>query len=175
MKKNLIALALAAALPLSANAAERSYSYVEGFYTDAGDSIDGFGVRGSIQFADTAFYALGDFRNYSGRGGDADLWELGLGYALNISDNLDLIAEGAYVDLEWLDGYRLSTGLRGNFTPDLEGVLKANYRNIEGAEDGDFTGTAGLQYRFSPTWGVTGEVEFGEGDQLWLLGVRASF
>ena len=175
MKNTLIALALAAALPLSANAAERGYSYVEGFYTDAGNSIDGFGARGSVQFADTSFYALGDFRNYSGRGGNADLWELGLGYALNLSDNLDLIAEGAYVDLESLDGYRLSTGLRGNFTPNIEGVLKANYRNIDGAEDGDFTGTAGLQYRFSPTWGVTGEVEFGQGDQIYLVGVRASF
>ncbi len=174
MKKTLFAIALAAALPLSANAAERSYTYVEGLYTDAGNSVDGFGVRGSVEFAETGFYALGDYRNFSGPGGDADLWELGLGYALNLSDNLDLIAEGAYVDVESFDGYRLSTGLRGNFTENFEGLAKVNYRNIEGG-DGDFTGTVGAQYRFSPTWGVTGEVEFDDGDEVFLVGLRASF
>lgn len=174
MKKTLLATALVALLPLSANAAERSYTYAEGFYTDAGNSIDGFGVRGSVEFADTGFYALGDYRNFSSRGGDADLWELGLGYALNLSDNLDLIAEGAYVDLESLDGYRVSTGLRGNFTENFEGLAKVNYRNIEGG-DGDFTGTIGAQYAFSPTWGVTGEVEFDDGDEIFLVGLRASF
>jgi hypothetical protein len=175
MKKTLIALALVAMLPLSANAAERSYTYVEGTYNNIDSDIDGFGVRGSVEFADSGFYALGDYRNYSERGADVDTWELGLGYALGLSDNLDLIAEAAHADYEVVDGYRVSTGLRGNFSENFEGLAKVNYRNIEGG-DGDFTGTLGMQYKFSPTWGVTGEVEFDNDDgEIYTVGLRASF
>jgi hypothetical protein len=174
MKKTLIALALVAMLPLSANAAERSYTYVEGTYNNIDSDIDGFGVRGSVEFADTGFYALGDYRNYSERGADVDTWELGLGYALGLSDNLDLIAEAAHADYEVVDGYRVSTGLRGNFSENFEGLAKVNYRNIEGG-DGDFTGTLGMQYKFSPTWGVTGEVEFDDSAEIYTVGLRASF
>ena len=92
MKKTLIALALVAMLPLSANAAERSYTYVEGTYNNADSDIDGFGVRGSVEFADTGLYALGNYQNFSERGADADFWELGLGYALNLSDNVEFIS-----------------------------------------------------------------------------------
>jgi len=177
MKKTLIALALVAALPLSANAAERSYTYVEGTYNNIDSDVDGFGVRGSVEFADSGFYALGDYRNYSERGADIDTWELGLGYALNLSDNLDLVAEAAHTDYEVVDGYRLSTGLRGNFTENFEYLGKVNYRNLDVAGDSDdFTYTAGLQYKFSPTWGLTGEVEFdGDSAEIYTVGLRASF
>jgi opacity protein-like surface antigen len=175
MKKTLIALTLAAVLPLSAQAAERSYTYVEGTYNNLDGDIDGFGLRGSVEFADSGFYALGQYQNFSERGFDADFFELGLGYALNLSDNVDLIAEAAHVDFDIADGYRVSAGVRGNFTENLEGLFKANYRNVDGFGDGDFTGTAGLQYKFSPTWGVTGEVEFDDGGESYLLGLRASF
>lgn len=174
MKKTLIALALVAVLPLSANAAERSYTFVEGNYNNLDGDFDGFGVRGAVEFADSGFYALGQYQNYSEGGADADFWELGLGYALGLSDNLDLIAEAAHTDLDLVDGYRVSTGLRGNFSENFEGLAKVNYRNIEGS-DGDFTGTLGMQYKFSPTWGVTGEVEFDNGGEIYTLGLRASF
>ena len=174
MKKTLIAIALAAVLPLSANAAERSYTYVEGTYNNIDGDIDGFGLRGSYAFGDTGFYGLGDWRIYSESGADVDTWELGVGYALNLSDNLDLIAEAAHGDYEVVNGYRVSTGLRGNFTENFEGLAKVNYRDIDGG-DGDFTGTLGLQYKFSPTWGVTGDVEFDDSAEIYSLGLRASF
>lgn len=175
MKKTLIALALVAMLPLSANAAERSYTYVEGTYNNADNDIDGFGVRGSVEFADTGLYALGNYQNFSERGADADFWELGLGYALNLSDNVDLIAEAAHTDLDIVDGYRVSAGVRGNFTENFEYLGKVNYRDVDVFGD-DFTYTAGLQYKFSPTWGVTGEVEFDNADgEIYTVGLRASF
>lgn len=175
MKKTLIAIVLAAALPLSAQAAERSYTYVEGTYNNLDSDIDGFGVRGSVEFADSGFYALGQYQNFSEGAGDADFWELGLGYALGLSDQVDLIAEAAHTDLDIVDGYRVSAGVRGSFTDNLEGLLKANYRDVDAFGD-DFTYTAGLQYRFSPTWGVTGEVEFdGEDGEIYTVGLRASF
>lgn len=182
MKKTLIAIALAAVLPLSANAAERSYTYVEGSYNNLESDVDGFGVRGSVEFADSGFYALGDFRNYSDGGFDLDTWELGLGYALNLSDNVDLIAEAAHTDFDVIDGYRVSAGVRGNFTENFEYLGKVNYREVDANVGGlsfgadDFSYTAGLQYKFSPTWGVTGEVEFdGDDGELYTVGLRASF
>lgn len=177
MKKTLIALALVAILPLSANAAERSYTFVEGTYNSVDGDADGFGVRGSVEFADTGFYALGDFRNYSDSAFDLDTWELGLGYALEFSDNVDLIAELAHTDFDVVDGYRLSAGARGNFTESFEYLAKVNYRNLDTRGDSDdFTYTAGLQYKFSPTWGVTGEVEFdGDDGEIYTVGLRASF
>lgn len=174
MKKTLIALTLAAVLPLSAQAAERSYTYVEGTYNNLDGDVDGFGLRGSVEFADTGFYGLGEWRIYSEGGSDVDTWELGLGYALNLSDNLDLITEATRADYEVVKGYRVSTGLRGNFSDDFEGLAKVNFRDFDGT-DGDFTGTLGLQYKFSPTWGVTGEVEFDDGGEIYTLGLRASF
>ena len=174
MKKTLFAIALAAALPLSAQAAERSYTYVEGTYNNISGDIDGFGARGSVAFADSGFYALGQYQNFSENGGDADFWELGLGYAMNLSDNVDLIAEVAHTDLDVVDGYRVSAGFRGNFTENLEGLFKANYRDVDVLGD-DFTATAGLQYKFNPTWGLTGEVEFDDSDEIYTVGVRASF
>ena len=175
MKKTLIALALVAMLPLSANAAERSYTYVEGTYNNIDSDIDGFGVRGAVEFADSGFYALGNYQNFSEGGADADFWELGLGYALDLSDNVDLIAEAAHTDLDIVDGYRVSAGVRGNFTENFEYLGKVNYRDVDVLGD-DFTYTAGLQYKFSPTWGVTGEVEFGDSDsEIYTVGLRASF
>ena len=174
-KTTLIALALAAVLPLSANAAERSYTFVEGTYNDIEGDVDGFGARGSVEFADSGFYALGNYQNFSESGVDVDFWELGLGYALNLSDNVDLIAEAAHTDLDIVDGYRVSAGVRGNFTESFEYLGKVNYRDVDVIGD-DFSYTAGLQYKFSPTWGVTGEVEFdGEDGEIYTVGLRASF
>ena len=178
MRTTLIALALAAALPLSAQAADRSYTYVEGTYStidpDGGDNVDGFGLRGSVAFADTGFYGLGSWQNYSENGLDADPWELGLGYAHGLTDHVDLITEAAYADADGENGYRVSTGLRGNFTSNLEGLAKVNYRDYDNT-DGDFTGTVGLQYAFNKTWGVTGEIEFDDSARIYTVGLRASF
>ena len=40
---------------------------------------------------------------------------------------------------------------------------------------GDFSGTVGMQYKFSQTWGVTGEAEFGDNGESYVVGLRASF
>ncbi|WP_460890968.1 hypothetical protein, partial [Ramlibacter alkalitolerans] len=65
----------------------------------------------------------------------------------------------------------------GNFTENFEYLGKVNYRNLDVRGDSDdFTYTAGLQYKFSPTWGLTGEVEFdGDNGVIYTVGLRASF
>ena len=182
MKRSLIALALVALLPLSAQADDKlSYSYVEGNYVNVDGDADGYGVRGSIEFGESNFYGFGSYNmvEVDDVNVDIDFTDIGLGYAHEISPNADLISEIAYVnaDVDGLgsaDGYRASVGIRGSFSDKFEGLVKANY--VDGSNvDGDFSGTVGAQYKFTQTWGMTGEVEFGDGGETYLVGLRASF
>lgn len=188
MKRSLIALALVAILPFAAQADDKlSYTYVEGNYInaqgDGGADADGFGVRGAFEFGESGFYGLAGYNQIEvdNTNIDVDNYEIGIGYGHDLSDNLDLISELAYVNSDIdlpgvgsIDGYRASVGLRGSFTDKFEGLIKANY--IDGSDfDGDFSGTVGAQYKFTQTWGVTGEVEFGDGGETYLVGLRASF
>ena len=186
MKRSLIALSLAALLPLSAQADDKlSYTYVEGGYinidADGGVGADGFGVRGSFEFGDSGFYGFGHYNQVEidDINVDLDNTEIGLGYAHGISNNADLISELAWnnVDVDGagsIDGYRASVGVRGSFSENFEGLIKANYLDGDNA-DGDFTATLGAQYKFTQTWGITGEVEFGDGGETYMIGLRASF
>ncbi len=182
MKRSLIALALVAMLPLAAQADDNlSYTYVDAGYVNIDGDADGFGVRGSFEFGDSGFYGLAGYNQVEvdGIGIDIDNFEVGFGYAHGLTDRMDLIAEVAYLntDVQYfgdLDGYRTSIGLRGSFTENFEGLVKANY--IDGSDfDGDFSGTVGAQYKFNQTWGLVGEVEFNDNAETYLVGVRASF
>lgn len=180
MKRTLFALVLAAALPMSAQAAERSYSYVELDYVNADGDADGLGLRGAVNFGDSNFYGLAGYSTYEidNTNVDVDFYEIGAGYHHGLNDNVDLIAEVAYQNAEVfgvdVDGYRASAGFRGNFSDNFEGLAKLNY--VDGSDfDGDFSGTIGAQYKFGTVWGLTGEVEFADGGETYLVGVRASF
>ena len=185
MKRSLIALALVALLPLSAHADDKlSYTYVEGDYisTDADGGLDGdgFGLRGSYEFGESGFYGFAGYSqvDIDGTSISADTTDFGFGYGHAISDNADLIAEIAHsrsdIEIAKIDGFRTSVGVRGSFTDNLEGSLKANY--YDGSDfSGDFSGTVGMQYKFTQTWGVTGEAEFGDNGETYTVGLRASF
>lgn len=189
MKKTLLALAFAAALPLSAQAAEPakglSYTYVEGDYIDV-DNGNGWGLRGSFDFGTTGLYGFGSWAKLDGdkndfdisAGNDVDANELGLGWHHSIADATDLLVEGAYrnydADTYRIDGARVSVGARSAMNDKLEGFVKANYYD-KSDFNGDVTGTVGAQYKFTPRWGATAEAEFGNGNKAWMLGMRASF
>lgn len=182
MKRSLIALALASILPLSAQASDKlSYTYVEADYVNVDSDADGFGIRGAFEFGDSGFYGLAGYNalEVDNIGIDVDTFEVGFGYAHGLTDNMDLIAEVAYLntDVQYfgdLDGYRTSIGLRGAFSDKFEGLVKANY--VDGSDfDGDFSGTLGAQYKFTQTWGLVGEVEFNDNAETYTVGVRASF
>ncbi len=181
MKRSLLALALVAIMPFAAHADDKlSYSYVEADYLNVDGDADGFGLRGSLEFGDSGLYGFGGYSNVEVDDFDIDVdtYDLGLGYAHDLSTNTDLIGEVAYLNSEAegfdVDGWRASAGIRGSFTPDFEGLAKVNY--IDGDElDGDFSATLGAQYKFTPMWGITGEVELADDSEAYLLGVRASF
>ena len=182
MKRSLIALALAALLPLSAQADDKlSYTWVEADYLNVDGDADGFGLRGSLEFGDSNFYGFGGFSavEIDNTSIDVDSYDIGLGYAHGLSENTALLAEISYLNSDFsgfgdLDGYRASVGLRGSFSENFEGMIKANYTDSDDF-DGDFTATVGAQYKFSQTWGVVGEIEAGDEGETYLVGLRASF
>jgi len=192
MKRSLLALALAAALPVSAQAAELSYNFIELDYAKlnidgAGADFDpdGFGLKGSFALGEK-FYGFGSYlrgsEEVSGVDFDIDQTQLGLGYRHGISDTADFIAELSWMNVSAeVDGFdadanggRVSAGFRGVMAENFEGYAKANYTD-GGDFDGEFSGTLGAQVKFNPTWGITGEAEFGSDTSIYMLGLRASF
>ena len=191
MKRSLLALTLLAALPFAASAAEGvSYSYVEGGYTatdtDFGDA-DGFSVNGSGAIAPN-FHVFGgytrqttdDFTDLGIRfpGVDVDQYRVGVGYNHEISPRMDLLTRVAYerteVGSEDLDGYSVEAGVRGALSPMIEGYALAGYE--DGSDfDGDFYGRVGGQVKFNPTWGLSGDVKFADGDTQYFIGPRITF
>lgn len=180
MTRSLIALALAAAFSMSASASEISYTYVEGGYVNLDGDADGFGLRGSLNFGDSNFYGFAGYSQVEidGTSFDIDATNIGFGYHHALSERAHLLAELSYVNADAgivdADGYRASVGVRGAFSDNVEGVLKANYTDGNDL-DGDFSGTAGLLVKFNPTWGGFAEVEAADGGETYMVGVRASF
>jgi Ax21 family sulfation-dependent quorum factor len=192
MKRSIFALALAAALPLSAHAADGlNYNYVELDYgratADNTDlDFDGFGIKGSVKVAEPV-YLFGAYQqgsdDFLGVDFDSKQYQLGVGYRHGISDKADFIGELSYIKQEIdvagfgnvdADGGRISGGVRGELAKNFEGYVKANY-NDGGDFDGDFSGTLGAQVKFNETWGLTGEAEIGSDAKLYTIGLRASF
>ena len=193
LASSLAVLALLAAVPLAASAAEGvSYNYVEGGYvatnTDAGDA-DGWGVNGSGAIADN-FHVFG---GYSGQktddetigglrfeGIDVDQWRVGLGYNQPVAANTDLLARVAYEnydvegDNDRLDGYSAEVGVRSALTQNFEGYALAGYEDGD-RFDGDFYGRVGAQVKLNQNWGVTGDVKFADGDTQYFVGPRLTF
>ena len=194
MKKSLLALTLLAALPFAASAAEGlSYNYVEGGYvgtnTDSGNA-DGWGINGSGAISNN-FHIFG---GYSGQKTDdetiagvrydgvkIDQWRVGLGYNTPIAANTDLLARVAYDnydvegDNDRLDGYSAEVGVRSALASNFEGYALAGYQNGRRL-DGDFYGRVGAQVKFTPNWGVSGDVKFAKGgDTQYFVGPRLSF
>lgn len=205
IKRSLFALALAAVLPVSAQASDGlSFTYVEADYvnTDAfGLDMDGFGLKGNVGFAEK-FYATASWTETSK--GDVDLGyaegpvdfdleqsSIGVGFHTPIGKNVAFIAEAAYLnynvkagipdlgsDNESFNGYRATAGVRALLGEKFELEGKAHYADLEQI-DGSFGGEINGTFHINNTWGVGAgwsTQEF-EGDDAdqWHVGVRASF
>lgn len=186
MKRSIIALALALALPLSAQAADKlSYSYVEGGYSSthlAGFNFNGWNVDGSVAFGDM-WYGNASYQHGSKSGVKLNETTVGVGLHTDISDKADFIAELAYINDDTNvatgdHGYRATAGIRGQLGDKLEGTIKATYTDVNNFGKGWGAG-AGLVYHINDTWGVTGSYDYSNRDSnnlsTWNLGVRASF
>ncbi|CAN5219272.1 hypothetical protein BH11PSE14_BH11PSE14_08170 [soil metagenome] len=190
MKYALIALALAAAMPLSAHAADGlEYSYVEADYRSSqflGETFDGFGIAGSVAFNDH-WYGSASYDDVSKGGISLDRTFVNLGWHNAISDKADFLAEVGYARFgadagslgsDHANGYRVAAGFRGMLAPKFEGNVKASY--VDGSDLSSGVGIGvGAVYHFNKTWGLTASYDHdkfdGEGMNSWGLGVRASF
>ncbi|HOZ03826.1 MAG TPA: hypothetical protein PLS60_00405 [Arenimonas sp.] len=196
MKRSLFALALAAALPMSAQASELSYSFVELDYVNSRAEIlssafystEGYGLRGSYGFAEN-YYVSGGYTNsdFDVSGSlNEDTWNLGFGYHRALNDQADWIAELGYTQINSfgpsvLDEsyYTLGFGVRGSMTDNFEGTAKLNYNNGANAYypqyDGAISAAVGLKWNINDMWGIVGEIEASEDNTDYTVGVRASF
>ena len=96
MKRSLIAIGLAAALPFAAASAAEgiSYNFVEAGYaaTDSDLDADGFGINGSVAIHPN-FHLFGAYSNQDidHSSADFDQWRIGVGYNHEISPRADLL------------------------------------------------------------------------------------
>ena len=190
MKKTLTALALLAALPFAASAADGvSYNYVDAGYvnTDSkGGDADGWGLKGSFAVAPN-FHVFGDYnrQEIDHTNIDVDQWRVGVGYNKEVGPRLDLLTRVAYNKFDaghgadW-NGYSAEVGVRGAFNPLFEGYALAGYEDYTKKHginpDGEFYGRVGVLGKFDANWGVTGEVKLGKGGtREWYVGPRYSW
>ncbi len=205
MKKSLLALSLLTALPFAASAADGlNYNYVEAGYVatnlDNGDGdldADGAGLNASVALSPN-FHLFGGYSAQQSDGfdflgtraeTDVNQWRAGVGYNLPVAANTDLIARAAYEKFEvdditvggqrfdindGDDGYSAEVGVRSALTANLEGYALAGYEDF-GNDADDFYGRLGAQFKFSPNWGVSGDVKFADNDTQWFVGPRYTF
>lgn len=200
MKRALLALTLAAALPLSASAAEGiSYNYAEAGYakTDgkySSSDADGWALAGSYAFHPN-FHVFGgyskqetdsiNFGSFRIPSTDADTWRVGVGYNHELSKRVDLVTRVAYEQSKFdnnlagnykLKGGSVEAGVRGSLTPNWEGYAFAGYQDYDKGYDGKFYGRVGTLVKFNQNWGITADAKFIDGgEKEYFIGPRYSF
>ncbi|MBD9535735.1 Ax21 family protein [Stenotrophomonas sp. ATCM1_4] len=193
MKTSLIALALAAALPFAASAAEGlSYNYAEADYakTDIdGGKADGWGVKGSWAFHQN-FHVFGDFdrQEIDHTNARFNQWRVGVGFNKEIANSTDFVARAAYqkLDLRYADldfnGYSAEAGIRTAFGQHAEVYALAGYEDfdkkhgVEPLDGGQFYGRLGGQVKLNQNWGINGDIKMNRhGDKEWTVGPRFSW
>lgn len=187
MKRTLFALVLAAALPMSAQAGEISYNYIQGGYSSAdldGGNFDGFGVKGSVGFNDS-FYGFASYE--TGEDSNIDLNQTIVGAGWHTSGDTQWFVEAAYVNNEIDygsgfnfddDGYSVAGGVRAAVSDKFELNAELNYTDVGDFGDG-FGAGVGALFSFNDTWGIYASYDYSDRSDFdlntWGLGVRASF
>ena len=182
--KAVTASLMLAALPLASHAEDMSYSnidlgYVETDIDGVGPTLDGFGVRGSIGFADN-YFAFAEYSSQSVSGVDFDQTTVGLGghYALN--DTIDLVGRAGWYKVDVSgglddDGYLVSAGLRGKAGDKVELEGSVIYTDL-GGSSGDQTAVAvGGRYYFTGAFALGAEYQHSSDASSYLVGVRFNF
>ena len=182
MNRSLLALGLAVALPFAAaNAAEGiSWHYVAGGYaaTEVDLDANGFGGKATIAVHPNVHLFGGNSNQDIDHSSDEfDQWRIGVGYNHEISRNADLVTRIAYEKFDAgrgldPDGYSVEVGLRGGLTPNFEGTAMVGYEDYGSGYDSDFYGRLGAVVKFTPNWGLSGDVKFVSGDTQWFVGPR---
>lgn len=187
LAKTMIGGLLLAAAPLAAMADDMSYSFVDAAYVQTdidgvGSSADGFGLRGSIGFAEN-WFAFADYSAQSVQGIDIDFISVGIGGHYGFTESLDLVGRVGYTEVN-LDaggglnaddnGYLVDLGLRGRVGDAVE--LEGGVHYTDFSDGGDDTAFyVGGRFHFNKTWALGAEYQDGSDSSSILAYVRASF
>ncbi len=176
-----------AALPLASHAKDMSYSYVElgWLQTDiegVSGNPDGFGLRGSIGFAEH-YFGFAEYSNQSLSGADLDLITVGLGGRYGLSDNMDLVGRAGWFKVDASgpggsfddDGYLVSAGVRGQVGDSVELEGSVIYTDVGGSGGDDTAVAVGGRYYFTENFALGAEYQHASDSSTILLGGRYSF
>jgi Ax21 family sulfation-dependent quorum factor len=178
--KALVVASLLALAPL-ASAEDLSYSYLEAGYSRVTGSpkIDGLTVNGSATLGES-FHMFGGYSalELEQFNRDVDLWNLGLGYNMAISERSDLVARVGYQEVEFDNfgsdgGAFVEVGMRSALGPAFEGQFAVGYADADGS--GETYARLGGHYRFNPTWGLSADVQFIDSETQVFIGPRITF
>lgn len=176
---------LLAAAPIAAQAEDMSYSFIDFGYAetnlDGGPTGDGFGLRGSIGFAEN-FFAFADYLNQDFSGIDFDIYSVGLGGHMDIAESVDLVGRVGYLDANASfggvsadeSGYLVSAGVRARPAKQFELEGNVIYRDLGSGAD-DTAVAVGARYHFTDMFAVGAEYELSDDADTWFAGIRLSF
>lgn len=174
-------------IPFAASASNFSYTYVEGYYADVSvDDSDGdfdgdaWAITGSWQFHDMLFafggYEWGDYDFDI----ETDTFELGLGLAFPIGEQVDLAFGASYVDVsvdipffgdEDDDGYSVFGGFRFGLGESFQVDAGASYVDLN--DSGSDTGYSIVgRYYFTDAWAVGAGYQTADDTDAWVLTLR---
>ena len=176
-----------AALPLASHAEDMSYSNIDLGYVSTdidglGPSLDGFGLRGLIGFAER-YFAFAEYSSQSVSGADLDQTTVGLGGHYGLSDNLDLVGRAGWFKANVSggglsasdDGYLVSAGVRGKAGDKVELEGSVIYTDLGGANGDDTAVAVGGRYYFTKTFALGAEYQHSNDASSILAGVRFNF
>ena len=155
-----------------------NYDYLELRYVDVdANGGSGFLFGGSIDVGDN-FFLLGSISVLEfNQNVDADLIQLGGGYAWHYNNDWDFLASAQYVnvDVDGSDGdngVRISGGTRGLIVPEFEVRGFVHYTT---AGDGDTWLEIAGDYRFNRKFAAGVSIEFGGDTDVFTIGGRWYF
>jgi hypothetical protein len=173
------------AMPLAAQAEDMSYSFIDLGYSelnlDGGPTGDGFGVRGSIGFAEN-FFGFADYLSQDFSGLDLDIYSIGLGGRMEIAESVDLVGKAGYLKADASggglsgdeSGYLVSAGVRARPASQFELEGNVVYRDFGSGAD-DTAVAVAARYFFTDMFALGAEYEMSDDQDIWFAGVRLSF
>lgn len=151
-----------------------SWKYAEGGLTsinpDGSDSVDGWFVGGSWEVGSTRLFHL------FGEVGEVDSalqWSAGGGWHGGFGKRADLVAEAAFVDLDEVDGFRLSGGVRFMLLERLELSGFVNYSDLDTFDQTSFE--IGGVFDLTKRFGVGASYDWGDDFDTTRAFVRFGF
>lgn len=185
-----ILLIILAMFSASAAAQGLSYNYVQGSYgrVDLDDSTfnadgDGLGINGSYAFSEN-FHLAGEYQTAEMDSGvDLSLLEINLGYHATISENLDLVAQIGYlnvdVDASGIvaaddDGFLIGGGVRAALADNVELNGGLDYVDFD-AGDGEMRANAGFLIGLTDELAVGLKATFWDDVNIYQISLRLYF